>query len=1177
MKKFLTILLSILSVIVLACGLAACGGGGKEQTATEYNVTFDYNYENSPAVTVLKTKNGKVQYIENPTRTGYNFVKWCEDPEGETAFDDRKLTGDITLYAKWDLNKSNYTVTYKVGEDIYDTKEVAEGTSITLISYTAEVNERFNGWILDGKEYKAGASFTVNSNTTFTASITKLQSITFVSDEDILKTVYIAKNESITLPTAAELSLEENFLGWVISAGSSDLYFGGTEFTLDVSDDIIFYARYGGMYTLSFSLGYEGEWELPDDESIMNGTKLTLPSAPEREGYRFDGWYDGTTLHGADADYVMPASNVTLTAQWVKVYTVNFYYNFEGYDEVYLSVIVDADTRVTQPSNPSIADHKFVNWYTSADLSSTFRFTTRINNDTNLYAAWQHNYFTFTLTESGDGYYVSHAGSPDFSGISSNSMLVIPKSYNGLPVEGLLPVSFSSDGYGHYYGSMGPLWRLYTVNNSSLNSPFTSVLIPNTWTEIPDGAFGSCSTLKTVYLEDGTTITRIGMYAFYSCSSLATIEIPSTVTEIGEGLFYSCSSLVSVDLSNCSLEEIPYSAFRNCYDLREIKFPKDLKTIGDRAYNSAFIYRTGDRPYTNAAEMNEILEDRPNLDKGTTFVDLVIPNGVTYIGMWAFANETGVNDMVNEPADTKYDELDVNYRRYGTGSITYFDFYYSHLRSVVIPSTVKHLGRGAFAWCENLESVEFKQGFADTDLRDYMFYATKLKSAVFPEGIVNIEKAAFMRSGVETVSIPSTVQYIGRRAFAYTANLETVTFGKGIDLKLYYIGETVSGTYVMVDSGAMFDHSGIKSIEIPASVDVLPQLMFQSCTRLTAVTFEEGTKLTTIRPYAFMNSGLETINLPETIKTIGAQSFANTQLKELYIPAGLSNGDLSTGTSGGDENRLGWYAFADNKKLEKITFAPDCQLEVLSFRVFQNCTALKEVKLSNNLRSVNGTYAKTAYDDPETKDVVEGTIWTSNAFDGCTALERITVPAANPYIIAEGYALYSRTTTSGEYINLDWYSQAEAAGGEISVKEGIVNIYEYVFSNNKYITKLNFPASVKVVGIAACREMTALEEVIFAEGSQLEEIGNYAFGNITTYPKIVSDSGFESSNYNEPPIKTPLVKIVFTGTVPPKLGANILVWSLENPDFAIYVPAEAVDAYKAASGFSAYAQYIKAI
>ena len=542
--------------------------------------------------------------------------------------------------------------------------------------------------------------------------------------------------------------------------------------------------------------------------------------------------------------------------------------------------------------------------------------------------------------------------------------------------------------------------------------------------------------------------------------------------------------------------------------------------------------------------------------------------------MWAFANETGINDMVNEPNDTKYDELQVNYKRWGTGSVTYFDFYYSHLRSVVIPSTVEYLGRGAFAWCENLTSVEFKQGFKDKDLRDYMFYATALEEAVFPEGIKNIEKAAFMRcDNLTNVSIPSTVEYIGRRAFAYTSNLETVTFAKGINLKLYYIGEQANGNLVLVDSGAMFDHSGIKSIEIPASVDLLPQLMFQSCVRLTTVTFEEDSKLVNIRPYAFMNSGLTAIDLPETLEVIGAQAFANTQLREIYLPASLSNGDLSTGNAGGDANKLGWYAFADNSKLEKIEFDPNCQLEVLSFRVFQNCPMLTEVILSNNLRSVNGTLAKSAYDNPETKDVVEGTIWTSNAFVGCISLVTMTVPSGNPYLKVAGYALYSRVLPTDEFINLDWYSQAEVAGGEVTVEEGIVNIYEYVFSENRYITKLNFPASVKLVGIAACREMTSLVEVIFAEGSQLEEIGNYAFGNITTYPKIVSDTGFESTNYDEPPIKTPFVKIMFTALEAPKLGANIFVWSLENPNFAIYVPQEALQSYQ--TGFAQFSRYLK--
>lgn len=1169
MRKFLLIFLAVLTTAALTLGLEACGNA-KTQTK-EYNVTFNYNYEGCPAPSVLKTEGGEVKYISDPTRAGHEFIGWYKDAAGTQPFGGGKVTSDITLYAKWEAEKATYTVTYMVGGEVYDTVSAKGGESITLKSYSAPADKRFEGWTSDGKTYAAGDKFEVNANVTFTASLVQLRLISFVVGNETVKTVYMAKGEQITLPTADELSIGEGFIGWSASLTDANVIIGGEEYTLETSDDVTFYARFGGSYTLSFSIGYDdgGESLLPSD-NYYNGSSVTLPAAPEREGYRFGGWSDGDNVFDAESSYIMPAADITLTAQWVKQWTVTFHYNYEGSEDVYDVIYVDDNTSVQRPLNPTRSEHKFVNWYADAALESTFRFTKNITEDTDAYAGWRHNYFLFTLTPDGGGYYLSHADTPDFTGIPAGSDLVIPKTYDGLPVVSLLPVSFTDDGNGHRVGAMSSIWKLFTINNT-LKSPFVSITIPDTWTEIPDGAFGVCSdTLTKVNFENAENITRIGDYAFYLCEMLEDIDVPATVTELGQGAFYGCRILKEVDLGNCTIEELPYASFRGCYGLRSFKFPKGLKKIGDNAFNGAFLHASGDLAYHDDSEMFELLNSRTTYDVDSGYADIVIPEGVTYIGMWAFANETGINDMVNEPADTKFDEIQVNYSRWGTSGVTYYNFFFSHLRSVVLPSTVEYLGRGAFAWCENLEKVTFTPGYRDDILRDYVFYATALEEAVFPEGIKQIEKAAFMHcDNLKTVAVPSTVQYIGRRVFAYTSGLNTVTFAKGIDLKLYYIGD--SG---LVDSGAIFDHSGITSIEIPASVDILPRVMFQSCERLTTVTFEQDSKLVYIMSNAFLNAGITAITIPETIEIIGSQAFMNTQLTEIRIPANLSNGDLSTGTTGGDSNRLGWYAFADNKKLERVILAEDSNLEVLSFRVFQNCTALTEVVLSNNLRSVNGTYAKTAYDDPATPDV-EGTIWTSNAFNGCTALEKITVPQANPYIIADGYALYSRTDKEGEYVNLDWYSQAQVAGGEVTVKEGIETLYEYVFSENKYITKLNLPASLKVIGIAACRAMTALEEVVFAADSKLEMIDNYAFGNITTYPTITSDSGFESTDYTKPPLKTPFKGIVFTGMTAPKLGANILVWSTENPAFALKVPAAAVESYK--KEFSAFTKFIKGV
>ena len=112
-------------------------------------------------------------------------------------------------------------------------------------------------------------------------------------------------------------------------------------------------------------------------------------------------------------------------------------------------------------------------------------------------------------------------------------------------------------------------------------SSLTSVVIPDSVTSIGNSAFYSCSSLTSVSITDiaawcaisfGTynanplyyaknlylnnelvtdlvipdSVTSIGDYAFYYCSSLTSVVIPDSVTSIGSHVFYGCSSLTSV-------------------------------------------------------------------------------------------------------------------------------------------------------------------------------------------------------------------------------------------------------------------------------------------------------------------------------------------------------------------------------------------------------------------------------------------------------------------------------------------------------------------------------------------------------------------------------------------------------------------------------------------------------
>ena len=75
-------------------------------------------------------------------------------------------------------------------------------------------------------------------------------------------------------------------------------------------------------------------------------------------------------------------------------------------------------------------------------------------------------------------------------------------------------------------------------------SALTSVIIPSSVTLIGNSAFSHCTSLASATIQNG--VTSIGETVFHTCSALTSITIPSSVTSIGQSTFYGCSSLASV-------------------------------------------------------------------------------------------------------------------------------------------------------------------------------------------------------------------------------------------------------------------------------------------------------------------------------------------------------------------------------------------------------------------------------------------------------------------------------------------------------------------------------------------------------------------------------------------------------------------------------------------------------
>ena len=110
-----------------------------------------------------------------------------------------------------------------------------------------------------------------------------------------------------------------------------------------------------------------------------------------------------------------------------------------------------------------------------------------------------------------------------------------------------------------------------------------NIVMPSTVVGIYNNVFEGCTSLSNVKLNE--VCTTLGHHVFKNCP-LAEVTFPNSLNSIGEYAFES-TKLNTVDLSNTQITSLPNGSFYNCEQLSDVKLPKALTNIGDRAfYNS---------------------------------------------------------------------------------------------------------------------------------------------------------------------------------------------------------------------------------------------------------------------------------------------------------------------------------------------------------------------------------------------------------------------------------------------------------------------------------------------------------------------------------------------------------------------------------------------------------------
>ncbi len=267
----------------------------------------------------------------------------------------------------------------------------------------------------------------------------------------------------------------------------------------------------------------------------------------------------------------------------------------------------------------------------------------------------------------------------------------------------------------------------------------------------------------------------------------------------------------------------------------------------------------------------------------------------------------------------------------------------TNLQSVTISSNVQIIGDNAFAYCNALTTLTLPESV--TAIGDAAFYnCSGLTSLLLPSQLLQIGTAAFEGcTGLTALELPASVTTLGDNAFAECTSLQQITVADGnsafvsVDGVLLNQAQTTLIRYPIAKSGTAYT--------VPATVTELAPSAFESCTRLTEIGLPNT--LSSIGAWAFANTGLTAIHLPNSVRTVDDHAFcACTALTDVTLSSNLQE--------------LGAGAFWGCTALQNVVL-PN-RLQSISYCLFYGCTELRAVTVPQSVQNIeNEAFSGSSY------------------------------------------------------------------------------------------------------------------------------------------------------------------------------------------------------------------------
>ena len=485
----------------------------------------------------------------------------------------------------------------------------------------------------------------------------------------------------------------------------------------------------------------------------------------------------------------------------------------------------------------------------------------------------------------------------------------------------------------------------------------------------------------------------------------------------------------------------------------------------------------------------------------------------------------------------------------------------THLISVTIPESVTSIGAHAFSSCTGLTSVTIPNSV--TSIGEYAFSnCSSLTSIEIPNSVKSIGGNAFSScTGLTSVTIPNSVKSIGNSAFSYCIGLPSITIPESVtSIGNYAFSNVANIVYSGIATGSPWGARSINGyvegylvykdntktellacpisakgeIIIPNSVTSIGGNAFLRCTGLTSVTI--GNSVKSIGDYAFRDCiSLTSIEIPISVTSIGDYAFIRCT-------------GLTSVTIGNSVTSIGGYAFAYCKNLISITI-PNSVTSIGEF-VFLECNSLNTINVDNNnpnYSSIDGVLYNKAQTslifyptgNSRTEYIIPNGVTSigENAFIYCRKLRSIEIPNSITDIGNRAFLRCIGLTSIKLPNNLTTIRE--------SVFRTCINLTSVVIPNNvTTIEKSAFQECSNMISLSIPNSVTNIEENAFFACYSLISIHNYS-----STPQIINNNVFGGS----PQTYSYEGDTVVVSQV-----------ALDKSNCTLYVPAESVEAYKAA-------------